>query len=32
MSAKRRKDSAFDKNEEIWIIRQYHREYSSVQV
>ena len=32
MSAKRRKDSAFDKNEEIWIISQYHWGYSSIQV
>ena len=32
MSAKRRKDSTFDKNEEIWIIGQYNRGYSSIQV
>ena len=32
MSAKRRKDPTFDKNEEIWIIKQYHQGYSSTQV
>ena len=32
MKAKRRKDSTFDKDEEIWIIKQYHQGYSSSQV
>ena len=32
MPAKQRNDSTFDKNEEIWIIGQYNRGYSSIQV
>ena len=32
MKAKRKKDSIFDKDEKIWIIKQYHQGYSSTQV
>ena len=32
MKVKRKKDSTFDKDEEIWIIKQYHQGYSSTQV
>ena len=32
MKVKGKKDSTFDKDEEIWIIKQYHQGYSSTQV
>ena len=32
MKVKRKKDSTFDKDEEIWIIKQYHQGHSSTQV
>ena len=32
MKVKQRKVSKFDKDEEIWIIKQYHQGYSSSQV
>ena len=32
MKVKQRKVSKFDKDEEIWIIKQYHQGYSSTQV
>ena len=32
MKVKGKKDSVFDKDEEIWIIKQYHQGNSSIQV
>ena len=32
MKVKWKKDSTFDKDEKIWIIKQYHQGYSSTQV